>query len=114
MYTLVDLEAAKVVLASAEDRLDRYSGNNPNKHRSACELAFANVQMIEAYLKQIGAIPLSDTEILERELDRLFPNVANKEIVEHDGKRYQRKFAPTRRVHSGGVAAWRRYWTAVP
>ena len=45
------------------------------------------------------------------ELDRRFPKVRSREVVEHDGKRYIRRFTPLRVSNSGKtVMEWGRYW----
>ncbi|WP_407353298.1 hypothetical protein [Luteimonas sp. R10] len=69
MYTIADLEKAKAERETIEARWDNYSGNNPNKFHSDRNAANAKVDLIEAHLKSSGGIPLSEHEILERELD---------------------------------------------
>lgn len=114
MYTIADLEKAKTERSAIEARWDNYSGNNPNKFHSQRNAAQAKVEIIEAHLKASGDIPLSDHEILEKELDHLFPEAASKGIVEHQGVRYQRRFSPAEHSRSGNVTRWHKSWVVVP
>ena len=114
MYTIADLEKAKAERSAIEARWDNYSGNNPNKFHSERNAAQAKVEIIEAHLKASGDIPLSEHEILERDLDRLFPEARSKEIVEHQGIRYQRRFSPAERSRSGNVTRWHKSWVPGP
>lgn len=113
MYTLADLEQAKAERRAVEARWDNYSGNNPNKFHSERNDAQAKVDKIEAHLKATGVIPLTEHEAIERELDRLYPNAKNKEIVEHCGVRYERRFSPAERSRRGNVLRWHKAWVAV-
>jgi len=114
MYSLADLEAAKAEWKSWEDRWDSYSGNNPDKYHSQREMAQAKVRAIEQYLKSAGALPLSEQEVLERDLERLFPNAKSKDVIEHRGIRYQRRFSPAARSRKGSVTRWDKSWVAIP
>jgi len=72
------------------------------------------VREIESPLKESGALPKTEHEKLESELDRLFPNARSKEIVEHEGRRYQRRFTPLERSRSRkSVTAWGKSWDKV-
>jgi hypothetical protein len=114
-YTLEDLEQAKASLAAWNRRFDDYTGNNPGKYESDLQSARALVSEIEAALKADGTIPLSEREKLENTLDLLFPNARSKEIVEHEGQRYERRFTPLERSRSRKtVAVWDRYWLKLP
>lgn len=112
-YTLADLEAAKAALAAWEDRFDRYTGNNPDKYRSDIESARAKIRTVEAALKANGSIPLTEQELLERELDAAFPDAKSKEVVEFQGSRFQRRFWPVSKSRAGNVQEWGRGWTKV-
>ncbi|WP_160330878.1 hypothetical protein [Xanthomonas massiliensis] len=113
LYTIPDLEKAKTEREAIEARWDNYSGNNPNKFHSDRNAAKAKVDLIEAHLKCSGDIPLSEHEIVERELDHLFPEARSKEVVEHKGVRYQRRFTPAEHSRSGNVTRWHKSWVAV-
>lgn len=114
-YTIDDLEQATAALALLQKRWENYDGNNPNKYRASIADAQARVATIEASLKASGEIPLTDHEVLERDLDRAFPEARSREIVEHEGKRYQRRFSPVSKSLSGKtVKAWHKSWVAVP
>ncbi|MGY1426517.1 hypothetical protein [Lysobacter sp. A289] len=114
MYSFADLEAAKADRKSWEDRWDNYSGNNPNKYNSQRKAAQAKVEAIESHLKASGAVPLSAQEVLEKELDSMFPDATSKEIVEFQGTRYQRRFSPAEKSRGGAVTRWDKSWVAVP
>jgi hypothetical protein len=115
MYTLEDLEAAKAELSTWVDRFDRYTGNNPNKYHSDIGVARRNVSAIESSLKVNGTIPLSDAELLEKELDTAFPNAKSKQVVEYKGRTFQRRFWPIEKTRSGkNVSEWGESWTEIP
>ncbi|WP_114853008.1 hypothetical protein [Bosea caraganae] len=110
-YTLEDLEAARGELTDWNRSFDEYTGNNPDKYQADIRSARANVRMIEAALKASGIVPMSDHEMLEATLDRLFPAAKSKEIVEYEGHRYQRRFIPLERSLSRkSVTEWGRTW----
>lgn len=114
MYTLEDLEVAKTELGTWLDRFDRYTGNNPNKYQSDIRAARRKVSVIESSLKADGAIPLSATELLEKELDAAFPNTENKQFVEYMGRTFQRRFWPMEKSRSGkSVTQWAKSWTEI-
>jgi hypothetical protein len=110
-YTLADLERAKSDLAAWQQRWDNYTGNNPDKYQADIRSARAEVQRIEQYLKLTGVIPLTEPEKLERELDAAFPNAKSREIVEYQGRKFQRRFFPLEKSRSRKtVTAWGRSW----
>lgn len=111
MYTLEDLENARKKLEGVQERWANYTGNNPNKYESDLKSARREIRIIEDYLKSSGVIPLSEKEQLDRLLDRLHPNAQSKEIIEHDGKRYQKRFYPVERSRSRkNVKEWESHW----
>ena len=106
---------------------DRTTANPYTWYRaivSATDLLEAHLQRIQSslvgrggyrvILLTKGAIPLTGNEIIEKELDRLFPDAESKEIVEHQGVRYQRRFSPAERSRRGNVTRWDKSWVAVP
>src|SRR5690348_5884016 len=113
MYTLEDYEKAKEKLRAIMKRWENYSGNNPDKYQTDLNLAHSEIRAIEAHLKATGVLPLSEKELLYRELDRLFPNANSNDIVEHAGKKYQRKFSPAIKSRSGRVREWDKFWVEV-
>lgn len=115
MYTLEDFEKAQAELRSWVDRFDRYSGNNPNKYQSDIKAARRHVRAIEESLKAAGLVQLSDTDLIEKELDVTFPNAASKQVVEFKGRRFQRQFWPIEKSRSGkSVREWGKGWTEIP
>lgn len=110
-HTASDLESAKKDLVAAEDRWERYDGNNPNKFRTQVSDARAKVHRIEVELKLSGVTQLSDHEMTESALDKLYPQANSKQIVEYNGDRYQRIFNPVSKSLSGkSVKEWHKSW----
>ncbi len=111
MYTLEDLIKAQEELALWEGRWERYDGNNPNKYQADIKNAQSNVRTIREALKASGVLERSEKEKLEVNLDAAFPNAQSKQIVEFEGKKYQRRFYPLRRSRSGkSVVEWGKTW----
>ena len=94
MYTLEDLKKAESDLQDWQRRSDNYDGNNPNKYDSSLKQARAMVRMIKDQLKADGLLSMSESEQLSARLDAAFPYASSKEIVEFEGKKYQRMFYP--------------------
>ena len=114
-HTIEDLEQAKTELASLEERDSMDTSGNPEKYRTRIQGARRAVRNIEESLKAAGVIPSTDQEKLERLLDAAFPKARSKEIVEFEGQRYQRVFAPLSKSRSGkSIAEWHRYWVKMP
>jgi hypothetical protein len=114
MYTLKDLETARQNLKHQCDRSNQYSGNNPNKYRSDIKSARSNVRIIEDALKTNGEIPLSEQELLEKDLDKAFPDASNKQIVQFQKKNFQRRFWPADKSNTGKtVTRWERSWAEI-
>jgi len=114
MYTLEDLEKAQSELKEWNEKWSNYSGNNPDKYQSDIKSARSLVRNITDYLKSNGTIELTPEEQLEKELDVAFPNAQSKEVVEHNGSKYQRKFSPIVMTRSRkNVKEWRKEWIKV-
>lgn len=110
-YTLDDLARAKASLSDWQARFDNYTGNNPDKYQADIRSARENVRIIEDILKADGTIARTPHEELELRLDRLHPQARSKDVVEHEGQRYQRRFTPLERSRSRKtVTAWDRHW----
>ena len=111
-YTLADLHAAQEHLAELEERgigSERHS--NPDSGRGALNRARFEVDTIRSELKSSGTLPETEVEKLWEELDRLFPNAQSKEVVEHNGRRYQRRFTASQKSRSGkSVTRWFARW----
>jgi hypothetical protein len=111
MYTLEDLEKARQKLASIQEHWANYTGNNPDKYDSDLKAARREIRIIESYLKSTGALPLTEQEQLDKLLDSLHPNAQSREIVEHEGKRYQKRFYPIEKSRSRKtVTEWGSHW----
>jgi hypothetical protein len=109
--TVQDYEAAKARLAAVVERWANYNGNNPDKYRSELQAAREALATIEADLKRLGLVPLTETERLHAALDRTFPNAESKEIVTFEGIRYRRRFLPaTYSKSSKSVRTWNATW----
>jgi len=113
-YTLEDLEEARAELKRASYRADNHRGNNPDFGQSDIRAARLKVDLIMGELKATGVLPITDQERLEAELDKRGPNAKSREMVEHNGKRYQRRFAPAEKSRSRKtVTLWARWWEEV-
>ncbi|MGJ8530106.1 hypothetical protein [Maritalea sp.] len=113
-YTPNDLEEATKSLREWQDKFERYTGNNPDKYQADIRTARRLVLLIENALKASGQLALSENEVLEKELDQMFPNAKSKEMVEYKGQKFQRKFWPLEKSRSGkNVVEWSRGWVAM-
>ena len=113
-YTLDDLKEAENVLRRAQERADNYRRNNPDFGQADIRAAQDRLETITLHLKASGALPLTDEEKLEDELDAAFPDAKSRDTVEHNGKRYQLRFYPARKSRSGKtVTQWDRWWEEV-
>lgn len=113
-YSIADLDAARADLAKLQAAWENYDGGNPDKYQSRLKSAQSLVVIIESSLKSQGVIPYTPQELLERELDKMFPDAKSKDIVEYEGKRYQRWYRPLHRSNSGKtVKVWDRGWEEV-
>lgn len=111
MYTKEDLERARAELKDWQDRFNRYSGNNPEKYQSDIRTARRKVREIEEALKASGELPLSEQEKFAAMLDKAFPNARSREVVEYEGRKYQRRFYPLEKSRSGKtVTEWGKGW----
>jgi hypothetical protein len=113
-YTLMDLEQAYETRKAVEAKWERYDGNNPNKYRSERRAAQDAVLRIEESLKAVGALERTPEERLDLALDTLHPDTRAKEVVEHDGVRYERRFQPLGRFTDGKPERWKGYWVELP
>lgn len=112
MYTLQDLTEAEAALDALQKRWDNYSGNNPNKYESQIRSASRRVDSITAYLKNHGQLARTEQETLEVKLNSAFPNAGSRQIVEFEGKKYQKQFYPLRRSKNGtSVSEWGSRWS---
>lgn len=111
MPTKEDLEHARKDLQEWQDRFDRYSGNNPDKYQTDIRAARRRVREIEDALKASGELPLSDAERLSAALDKAFPDAKSRDIVEYQGRKFQRRFYPLEKSRSRKtVTEWGREW----
>jgi hypothetical protein len=111
MYSLDDLEEAKAELTDLQRRDENYSGNNPNKYQASLKASRRMVRQISEALKASGTLERTDKEELEIELDATFPNAQSKEIVDYQGRKFQRRFFPLEQSRSRkSVTDWGREW----
>jgi hypothetical protein len=114
MYTLEAYEKARAELTLWNERWDNYTGNNPDKYQTDIRDAARKAREIKQYLEDVGLLERSYKEKLERELNRIFPNAQSKEIVEHNGKKYRRRYWPLEKSRSGKtVKEWDKSWVMV-
>lgn len=110
-YRIPDLEAAQAAVA----RLQADATTDP----AVLKAAQGRAKQIEYLLRANDILPLLGEATapapltLDQQLDRLFPNAGNREEVEHDGKRFRRRFTPRAKSPEGKVLAWQKSWEAV-
>lgn len=115
MYSLDDLEAAKNELNRWNDAFANDRSNNPNKYEAQRRDAGIKVRQIENDLKNQGILQKSENELLNEQLDRLYPNVKSKTIVSYNGKAYQVRYFPLVRSRSRkNVKEWGHEWIEMP
>ncbi|WP_286232452.1 hypothetical protein [Thalassotalea sediminis] len=74
------------------------------------ELLIKRAQLLLS-LKAAGVLPYSEVEITTQKLTALFNKAKNKEVVEHNGNHYERRFSPLKLSKSGKVVRkWAKYW----
>jgi hypothetical protein len=113
-YTLEDYDAANAKLDALNKKWENYTGNNPNKYRADIEESKAQKHLIEVELKATGLLVRTAIEERDALLDAAFPNAQSREIVEWQGKKYMRRFAPAGKSLSGKtVKAWVKSWKEV-
>jgi hypothetical protein len=70
--------------------------NNPNRGRAGLQHARLTLSVIVSDLQARGILPKPEPtakQLLEKALDTALPNAQSREEVEHEGKRYRRRFA---------------------
>src|SRR5438046_2679574 len=113
MYTIEGLKRARADLEMWLEKWGNSNTNNPDKFQGNINEARSRVRLIESVLKENGTIPLTPQEQLYKDLDSRFPNTRHKEIVEHNGVRYQRRFSPAAKSRRGNVKEWDKTWILV-
>jgi hypothetical protein len=114
MYSLDDLAAAKAELAKWNDAFSDDRSNNPNKYEAQRRDSRIKVRTIEESLKHQGLIAKSESDILNENLDRLYPNAKSRTIVTHNDKQYQVRYFPLVESRSRKtVKEWGHSWTAL-
>lgn len=104
----IDLHLAREELRSKTEQLHNDDGTT-----SALDIRLVTkkVKMIEGDLKKRAIVMGIDMKTLHAELDRLFPDAKSKEIVEHEGRRYQRRFYPlTESIPAVRYSKWEGTW----
>lgn len=112
-YTLADLEE---VLRREEN----YVGpNNPGAQKRKYKEFGSRIKEITDYLVDAGVLrnetaPVSEHELVQKELDTLYPNAKSKKIVTHKDKRYQIQYYPSNSSISGKtIYEWGHRWDEV-
>lgn len=108
-YTLADMEAAQTAVEAAESRTESTRHNNPNSGRAALRHARLELSLIVSDLRQRGIIPTPEPtakQQLDQALNKAFPNAQSREEVEHEGKRYRRRFVKAE-------YGWTRWWEGI-
>lgn len=104
----IDLDLAREELRRKTEQFHNDDGTTSGLD---IRLASKKVKMLEDDLKKRVIVLGVDKETLHAELDRLFPEAKSKEIVEHEGRRYQRRFYPlTRSIPAVRYSKWVGTW----
>ncbi|MFN7111345.1 MAG: hypothetical protein ACK4M2_06880 [Brevundimonas sp.] len=113
-YTLKDLDDARSAFEQAVAKRNNHDRANPKKFDSLVNEATLEVRKITRALKRDGVLALTDQEQLERDLDQGFPKARNRDVVDHEGRRYVRRIIPAVTSLSGKtVYDWDRHWLEV-
>lgn len=107
------MHAIDLDLAREELRRKTEQFHNDDGTTSALDirLAWKQVKMMEDDLKRRAIVLGIDKMTLHAELDRLFPDAKSKEIVKHEGRRYQRRFYPqTESIPAVRYSKWEGTW----
>ncbi|MDM0025915.1 hypothetical protein [Variovorax saccharolyticus] len=114
MNTMEDLAAAQANVKHWGDAYANDRSNNPDKFAAQRRDAAAKLRQIERSLKQQGLIEKTAQELLDEELDGLYPNAKSKTMVTHQGKKYQVRYFPIEQSRSRKtVKEWGHSWDVV-
>jgi hypothetical protein len=101
------------------NRLERGIGgdvrSNPTKGRSQLHHALTNLETVESAVALVRCVLVGRGAIeptLDEELDKVFPNLKNNEVIEWHGKRYRHRWLH-RRTDSSGRNIWSRAWISL-
>lgn len=118
MYSLSDLTQINDELVPLKEIADRelasiygLSGPVYTPHLDAyMEVCIKKASMLQDLKKQ-GLLPISKTELISAELERLFKTSKTQAVVEYENKKYRRQFRPLKLNKSGKtVQKWARFW----
>lgn len=105
------LEAARAAMQAANDRVDGYDGNNPDKHQTQLRNARREVAEAEEACKACGALAQTPYEALARKLNALYPDARSGAIVHFEAQHFQRVWVAGERSRSGkSVREWEGHW----
>ena len=111
MYSLEDLAKARGEARNWGDAYANDRSNNPNKYQAQRRDAGIKIRRIEEYLKDKGIIPKTPQEVLNEDLDKLYPDAKSKTVVNHNGTKYQIRYFPLVQSRSRKtVKEWGHNW----
>ncbi len=114
MYGLNDLEKAIEEKNLWDDRFANDSSNNPNKYEAQRRDAGIKVRLITKNLKENGILEKTESEKLNEELDKIYPNAKSKTIVTYNDKKYQIRYFPVVKSRSRKtVKEWGHSWEEI-
>lgn len=88
-----------------------YGSNNPDENRSRIAELAKKIRDLEKELKIKGELPVSESEKISFQLDKLYPNARSKTVVEFEGKKYEIRYFPIDTSRSGKtVKEWGHEW----
>lgn len=118
MYSISDLNTINEQLAPLKKLADRelssiygLSGKVYTPHFDAYMKVCIKKADILNELKKRQEIPISIVEKVSASLDNLYKTSKNNQIVEYQGKSYQRRFSPLKLSKSGKIVrVWAKFW----
>lgn len=118
MYSIIDLNNINQQLKPLKDLADReiasiagLYGPVYTPHIDTYMQVSIKKAQILAELKTQGILPLTTVEKVHSELNTLHKRTKNLDVVEYQGKKYQRRYTPLKLTKSGKmVQRWAKFW----
>jgi hypothetical protein len=111
MHTLEDLAAARADVKHWNDAYANDRSNNPDKFAAQRRNAAARLRQVERSLKEQGLLQKSAQELLDEQLDRLYPNARPRTVVTHEWTKYRVRYFPLETSRSRKtVKEWEHTW----
>lgn len=112
--TLEDLKQAEQEREHLDESWANDTSGNPDKYFARRQAARRRVRALTAQLKVQGDLPMTEHEQLCAAIDAQNLNARSGQVVDHEGRRYRRRFFPEEKSRSGKtVTEWGQTWEAV-